>query len=74
MEKVLKAGFLTPPLITNFIWHDKDKEHQEIRFYPFVPKKNLKKRQLSVEAKRENYKMFNYIHIDTLPNFLLYQK
>lgn len=74
MEKVLKSGFITPPLITNFKWIEKDGEHQEIRFYPFVPKKNLKMHQLSETARRANYKMFNYIGIDKLPYFELFKK
>ena len=36
MEKVLKSGFLVPPLITNFKWAVGGVEMQEIRFYPFV--------------------------------------
>lgn len=74
MEKVLKSGFITPPLITNFKWTEGGEEKQEIRFYPFVPKKNLKMHQLSPEARRANYKMFNYIGIDKLPYFELYKK
>src|SRR3990167_7586272 len=34
-EKVLKAGYLAPPLIVNYHWTDNDSEHHEIRFYPF---------------------------------------
>lgn len=74
MEKVLKSGFLAPPLITNFIWTDKTGEHQEIRFYPFIPKKNLKMHQLSPTARRANYKMFNYVGIDEIPYFVLFTK
>ena len=74
MEKVLKSGFITPPLITNYKWTEKDGEHQAIYFYPFIPKKNLKMHQLSPEARRANYKMFNYIGLDKLPYFVLYQK
>ncbi|MFZ2072411.1 MAG: DpnI domain-containing protein [Minisyncoccia bacterium] len=74
IEKVLKSGFITPPLITNFIWEDKKVKHQEIRFYPFIPKKNLKMHQLSSTARRANYKMFNYIGIDKLPYFILFYK
>ncbi len=73
-EKVMKAGYLMPPLITNFKWHEKAEQHQEIRFYPFIPKNHLKKRKLSETAKRANYKMFDYIGLDELPNFLLYRK
>lgn len=74
MEKVLKSGFITPPLITNFIWKDKEGDHQEIRFYPFIPKKNLKMHILSPQARRANYKMFNYVGIDKLPFFVLLKK
>lgn len=74
MEKVLKSGFITPPLFLNFKWEEKSSLKQEIRFYPFVPKKNLRKYQLSETARRANYKMFNYIGMDELPFFLLYKK
>lgn len=74
MDKVLKSGFITPPLIANYKWTDKEGEHQEVRFYPFVPKKNLKTRILSPTARRANYKMFNYVGLDKLPHFVLYQK
>jgi len=74
MEKVLKSGFITPSLITNFKWSDKSGVHQEIRFYPFIPKGNLKKHQLSPTACRANYKMFNYIGLDELSHFIVYKK
>lgn len=74
MEKVLKSGFITPPLIANFKWKEKGKSKQEIRFYPFVPKKNLKKYQLPPTARRANYWMFNYVGLDELPYFIVYEK
>jgi DNA-directed RNA polymerase subunit RPC12/RpoP len=74
MDKVLKAGFITPPTFVNFKWQKEEKKYQEIRFYPFVPKKNLKKYQLSPKARRANYWMFNYIDMDKLPYFVVYQK
>ena len=74
MDKVTKSGFAIPPLITNFKWKEKGESKQLVLFYPFVPKKNLKKRQLSPIAKRANYKMFNYVGMDKLPNFVLYEK
>jgi len=74
MDKVLKSGFIVPSLITNFIWKDKKGNHQEIRFYPFIPKKNLKMHKLSPLARRANYKMFNYVDIDLLPYFVVYSK
>lgn len=74
INKVLKSGFPMPPLIANYKWVDNSGEHQEIRFYPFIPKKNLKHRALSPTARRANYKMFNYIGLDKLPYFILYRK
>lgn len=73
-EKVLKSGYLMPPLIANFKWSDKPGDHQEIRFYPFIPKKNLKMRKLSETAQRANYKMFNYHGLDKLPYIKLLEK
>lgn len=72
-EKVLKSGYLMPPLIANYKWDDKTGLRQEIRFYPFIPKPNLKKRILSPAARRANYKMFNYVGLDKLPYFTLYK-
>mgnify|MGYP006307465031 CR=1 FL=1 len=74
MEKVLKSGFMTPPLIANFRWTEKGEERQEIRFYPFVPKTHLKKYQLPPTARRANYWMFNYTGLDNLPHFMVYRK
>jgi hypothetical protein len=74
MDKVLKSGFMVPPLFANFKWIEKGKNKQEIRFYPFIPKHNLNKYQLSATARRANYKMFHYDNMDTLPFFLLYEK
>jgi DNA-directed RNA polymerase subunit RPC12/RpoP len=74
MNKVLKSGFLVPPLIANFKWIENEIDRQEIRFYPFVPKRNLKKYQLSETARRANYWMFRYEGLDKLPYFILLQK
>lgn len=74
MDKVLKSGFITPPIFANFKWKENGKEKQEIRFYPFVPKKNLRKYKLSETARRANYWMFNYIGLDILPYFIVYNK
>ncbi len=71
ISKVMKSGYMVPPLVTNFKWQDKAGKHQEIRFYPFMPKVNLKMHQLSPQARRANYKMFNYIGIDEIPFFVL---
>ena len=74
MDKVLKSGFLMPPLIANFKWSEKGNLHQKIIFYPFIPRDHIKKRVLSVTARRANYKMFNYIKLDKLPRFTLFEK
>jgi len=67
MEKVLKAGFLMPPLFVNFKWKEDCKARQEIRFYPFVPKNCLKHYKLSGKARRANYEMFRYEELDRIP-------
>jgi len=72
VDKVLKSGYLMPPLIANFKWEDSTAKYQEIRFYPFISKKNLKMRQLSADARRANYKMFNYIGLDSIPYLVVY--
>ena len=74
MEKVLKAGFITPPLIVNFNWIERGKKKQEIRLYPFIPKQNLKPYKIGKKAIRRGYKMFNYINLDKIPFFTLYPK
>lgn len=66
-EKVLKAGHLAPPLIVNYRWTDKDGEHHEIRFYPFIAKENVQKYTLAPTARRANYRMFNYVRLNELP-------
>ena len=72
MNKVLKAGYMTPPLFLNFKWSEKGEPRQEIRFYPFVPKKNLSNYKLSETARRANYEMFTYVGMDKLPYFIVY--
>lgn len=74
IEKVLKSGFMVPPLFANFKWMEKGVDRQEIIFYPFIPKANLQKRQLSASARRANYKMFNYVGLLNLPSFKLFEK
>ena len=74
MSKVLKSGYMTPPLFLNFKWVEKGIPKQEIRFYPFVPKKNLSNYTLSPTARRANYEMFTYVGMDKLPYFLVFNK
>lgn len=74
MSKVLKSGFITPPLFLNFKWTEKNVKRQEIRFYPFVPKRNLSNYRLSKGARRANYEMFLYTGLEKLPFFILHKK
>jgi len=73
MEKVLKAGFLVPALITNFKWKEGGRQRQEIRFYPFIKKSNLIKRIANIKSKNRVYKMFNY-DLKDLKYYTLYEK
>lgn len=73
MDKVTKSGYITPPLIVNYRWKLSEEHKQEIRFYPFITKANLKKYVLSQNAKRANYAMFRYIGLDKLPYFTVYK-
>jgi DNA-directed RNA polymerase subunit RPC12/RpoP len=73
MDKVLKSGYMVPPLFANYKFKNNGEPAQKIIFYPFIPKSNLKKRQLSPKAKRANYKMFNYIELNTLPSFVVFE-
>lgn len=68
MEKVLKAGLQVPQLILNLV----NKKGHKVYFFPFIPKRYLKKYQLSKTARRANYKMFNYVHLSELPRFVLF--
>ena len=74
MDKVLKSGIVTPPLIANFKWSEDGIPRQVIRFYPFVPKNHLKKYKLSESAVRANYMMFRYVGLESLPHFVLLDK
>lgn len=73
-EKVLKAGYLSPPLIVNFRWNGENGFCQKIIFYPFIAKGNIKKYTLSSTAKRANYKMFRYEKLDKIPSISLYEQ
>ena len=73
-EKVFKAGYLLPPLFANFKWSDKESDHQEIRFYPFIGKKNIKAYTLSSAAVRAGYRMFRYVGLTSSPFIVSYKK
>ena len=74
MDKVVKSGFTVPPLIAHFKWEDATGMHRKVLFYPFIPRANLRKRQLSPTARRANYKMFNYVGLESLPHFVLLEE
>ncbi len=74
IDKVLKSGYMVPPLIANFKYEENGIKKQTIIFYPFIPKENLEKYQLSQTARRANYKMFRYVGLDKLPSFTLYDE
>ncbi|MGI5897818.1 MAG: DpnI domain-containing protein [Candidatus Dojkabacteria bacterium] len=71
VDKVLKSGYLMPPLITNFIWENHGEQMQEIRLYPFVTKKSLIVRTAHITEGNRNHKMFNY-NLKDLPFLVLY--
>jgi hypothetical protein len=74
LHKVLKAGYMVPPLIVNFKWQEGDcTARQQIRFYPFIPKANLKKKLVRRDGK-EPLEMFNYIGLLELPHFILHDE
>lgn len=74
MNKVLKAGFMIPPLIVNFKWRENLKERQEIIFYPFIPKKYLKHSIRNIKRGDRKYPMFNYTNLDIMPKVTMYKK
>jgi DNA-directed RNA polymerase subunit RPC12/RpoP len=74
LSKVVKSGFLIPPLLVNFKWPKASPRNQEIRFYPFVPKSSIVKYQLSPQARRANYRMFKYRNLTSLPHFVVYSR
>jgi DNA-directed RNA polymerase subunit RPC12/RpoP len=73
VNKVLKAGFIMPPLIINYIWSERNVPRRKILFYPFIPKTNLEHRPIK-SGSRLNYKMFDYDGLLTLPHFNLYEE
>lgn len=73
LNKVLKSGYLMPPLIVNYKWMEGGKQHQEIRFFPFVSKHNLQVRVAHIRSQNRVYSMFDYNLVD-LPSITLYSK
>jgi hypothetical protein len=62
-----------PPLIVNFQSEKSGTVLREVRFYPFIPPKNLRPRPLSKDPEhpRAKYRMFDYLGLDKLPFLLL---
>lgn len=73
IDKVLKAGALVPPLITNTKWEEKGKQRQEIRFYPFIKKTCLMKYTANIKSRERVYKMFNY-NLIGMKHYILFSK
>ena len=73
-DKVLRSGYQMSPLIANFKWTEKGIPKHKILFYPFIPKKNSKKRNVVFKSERKDHMIFNYIGLDKLPHFVLYEK
>lgn len=74
MNKVLKAGFIAPPL---FVVFQPKNEKPEIRFYPFIPKGNMKWRKVKIKKTERKLKMFNYVGMNDMnlvPYFIVYPK
>jgi hypothetical protein len=71
INKVLKAGFLAPPLIVNFKWRDGKRKQSEILFFPFITKEYMGKYRLGKGHRQEGYEMFNYVSLKKLPHFQL---
>jgi hypothetical protein len=78
IHKTLKSGYLVPALIINCRWKEKGKRRHVVRFYPFVPRTNLKNRTAHIKApatrRQRTYRMFNYTEMDKLPFLTLYDK
>jgi len=73
MAKVIKSGYLVPPLIVNFKWKEGHVKKQQIRFYPFIRKNNLKKYTANIKSIGRSYKMFNY-NLSNLKYDVLFSK
>ena len=73
MSKVLKAGYLAPPLIVNFVWEEDGAEKQEIRFYPFIRKTELRPYTAKITRENRQYKMFDYV-LKKAEYYVLYKK
>lgn len=62
LNHALKVGMVLPPLIVNFNWLDTKtgEEKREIRFYPFVWKKNIMRRTANILSVNRVHEMVDY--------------
>ena len=76
LSGALRTGTPVPPLIVNFQLKESGTVRREVRFYPFIPRKNLRHRALSrdPEHPRAQYRMFDYVGLDDLPSLLLLEE
>jgi hypothetical protein len=74
LDKTLKSGHLIPPLLLNFQWVDAttSKDRQEVYFFPFLTKNNVRRRQRSMSGQRPGYKEFNYVGLVNAPQMRLF--
>ena len=75
LNKVLKAGFMIPPLIVNFKWREEGSSKQSIVFFPFVPRRHIRKTVARpTRSARRPYAMFNYTRLGDLPHMILFER
>ena len=74
VDKVLKAGYLMPPLFVNFEWQTRGRHCQRVFFFPFIPRTHLASRTLPANARRPGYRMFNYVRLLELPHLVVFDR
>jgi hypothetical protein len=74
LHKVLKSGYLAPPLLLHFRWPRDRVRNRLILFYPFIPLAVIRGYTLSQRARRPGYKMFNYAALNRIPHFVLHEE
>jgi hypothetical protein len=73
LEHWLKAGQPMPQLIVNFHWVDKktQEEKREVRFYPFIWRKNVKPRIANIKSQNRKHEMYDF-NLRGLVYYILY--
>ena len=76
LNGALRTGQQVPPLVYVANVGEAAKEDPVIRFFPFIPKSHLKRREAftSKKSSRSPHKMFSYTRMDLLPSFVLNDK